>query len=151
MKYLLLSILSLFLFTSCQNPSQNKTTVADLPMEYNPLADGHNSRNSLDWAGTYSGVLSCKDCRAVETYITLNADNSFNLTRIYLETEVDTFEVIKTDGTFTWNEIGSAITLEGLQDEMPNFKVGEQFLIPLDVNGLEVRPEPGNNFKLLKQ
>ena len=25
-------------------------------------ADMHNSRNSLDWAGTYEGVLACADC-----------------------------------------------------------------------------------------
>ena len=27
-----------------------------------PPADMHNSRNSLDWAGTYEGVLACADC-----------------------------------------------------------------------------------------
>lgn len=27
----------------------------------------HSSRNSLDWAGTYEGVLPCSGCRGVRT------------------------------------------------------------------------------------
>ena len=73
------------------------------------------------------------------------------MTRIYLETEIDSFEEIKTNGTFTWNENGSAITLNGLKEEIPELKVGEMFLQPLDAYGFEIKAEPGNNFKLLKQ
>ena len=151
MKYILLSLLSLLFFTACKNNPENNQTAADLPMEYNPLATGDNSRNSLDWAGTYSGVLPCENCSGVETYLTINADNTYEITRRFLESEVDSIEEIKNEGTFTWNEFGSAITLKELEEEVPELKVGELYLIPLDPNGFEMKAELGNNFKLLKQ
>ena len=151
MKYILLSLFSLLFFTACKNNPENNQNTEELPMEYNSMATGHNSRNSLDWEGTYSGVLPCSNCRGVETYLTINSDNTYEITRRYLESEVDSIEEVKTEGTFTWNEQGSAITLKELQEEVPELKVGELFLIPLDPYGFEMKPEPGNNFKLLKQ
>ena len=41
--------------------------------------DIHNSRNSLDWAGTYEGVLPCADCPGTKTRLTLNQDGSYRL------------------------------------------------------------------------
>ena len=151
MKYILLSLFSLLFFTACQNNSQNNQNTVDLPIKYNPLADGHNSRNSLDWAGTYSGVLPCSDCRGVETYLTINTDNTYEIKRRYLTSDVDSLEEVETRGTFVWNELGSIITLKELQEDVPELKVGELFLIPVDPNGFELKAEPGNNFKLLKQ
>ena len=31
----------------------------------------HNSRNALDWAGTYEGVLPCADCPGIQTRLSL--------------------------------------------------------------------------------
>jgi uncharacterized lipoprotein NlpE involved in copper resistance len=42
-------------------------------------ADMHNSRNSLDWAGTYEGVLPYADCPGTKTRLTLNYDGSYRL------------------------------------------------------------------------
>jgi uncharacterized lipoprotein NlpE involved in copper resistance len=42
-------------------------------------ADVHNSRNALDWAGTYEGVLPCADCPGTKTRLTLNYDGSYRL------------------------------------------------------------------------
>ena len=36
----------------------------------------HNSRNSLDWAGIYEGVLPCADCPGIQTRLTLSRDES---------------------------------------------------------------------------
>src|SRR5690606_18798136 len=50
-----------------------------------PAADpADNSRNSLDWAGTYRGVLPCADCEGIETVITLAEDGSFREHTRYL-------------------------------------------------------------------
>jgi len=36
------------------------------------MADpAHNSRNALDWAGTYAGVLPCADCPDVQARLRL--------------------------------------------------------------------------------
>src|SRR6516165_5178501 len=37
-------------------------------------SDTHNSRNSLDWAGAYEGVLTCAECPGTKTRLTLNPD-----------------------------------------------------------------------------
>jgi uncharacterized lipoprotein NlpE involved in copper resistance len=42
-------------------------------------AEMHNSRISLDWAGTYEGVLPCADCPGTKTRLTLNQDGSYLL------------------------------------------------------------------------
>jgi uncharacterized lipoprotein NlpE involved in copper resistance len=41
--------------------------------------DVHNSRSSLDWAGTYEGVLPCADCPGTKIRLTLNGDGSYRL------------------------------------------------------------------------
>ena len=44
--------LTLAFLTACA-PSRNAAPV-----------DSHTARDSLDWAGSYEGVLPCADCRA---------------------------------------------------------------------------------------
>jgi hypothetical protein len=38
---------------------------------------GDTSRTSLDWPGTYTGVLPCADCEGIETTITLSVDLTY--------------------------------------------------------------------------
>ena len=45
----------------------------------------HSSRNSLDWAGTYEGVLPCADCPGIRTRLTLNRDESYELSTLTLD------------------------------------------------------------------
>jgi uncharacterized lipoprotein NlpE involved in copper resistance len=49
--------------------------------------NAHNSNNSLDWAGNYSGVSPCADCPGIKTDITLGKDNTYSLQEQYLEKE----------------------------------------------------------------
>src|SRR5690606_28208858 len=76
----------------------------------NPAADAaHNSRNSLDWAGTYRGVLPCADCEGIETLITLTEDGGFREHTRYLgkaEGQTDTSR----EGSFSWSDDGSTVT-----------------------------------------
>ena|SRR5690554_8196743 len=62
------------------------------------FADHHTAQNSLDWQGTYSGVLPCADCSGMETQLTLNEDHTYVLTDTYLG-ETDS-EVNKLTGKF---------------------------------------------------
>src|SRR5215468_12060249 len=95
-------------------------------------ADMHNSRISLDWAGTYEGVLPCADCPGTKTRLTLNRDDSYRLvTRAQGSHNAEK----SVSGVFTWQPSGNAITLDepgGRQQ----FSVGEGRLILL-------RPEGG--------
>lgn len=91
----------------------------------------HNSANSLDWAGTYSGVTPCADCPGMKTEIVLKSDNTYSLQEQYLEKE-KTPRTFK--GKFYWDEKGSVITLDAEGDHH-KFKVMENRLKMLDKFG----------------
>jgi len=94
--------------------------------------DMHNSRNSLDWAGTYEGVLACTDCPSTKIRLTLNNDGSYRLvTRAQgsRNAEKSVF------GVFLWQPGGNAITLDE-RGGRQQFSVGEGRLTQL-------RPENG--------
>ena len=79
----------------------------------------HSSRNSLDWAGSYEGVLPCADCPGVQTRLTLKRDESYELRTLYLDRDSAT-RVVR--GRFSWQPSGNAINLE-------NHHGGQQFLV----------------------
>jgi len=95
------------------------------------LPDMHNSRNSLDWAGTYEGVLPCADCPGTKTKPVLQADGQFALTTQFLERQVTP---PTSRGRFGWNGAGSNITLDAAGAGQ-QFRVGEGRLLQLDRDG----------------
>lgn len=106
-----------------------------------------NSRVSVDWAGTYQGVLPCADCEGIETSITLGKDSSYRLRARYVG-KADT--VFEKRGTFAWNEAGSAIQLQGLPDGPDRYLVGENQLIQLDREGNRITGELASRYSLPK-
>ena len=84
-------------------------------------ADMHNSRNSLDWAGTYEGVLSCAACPGTKTGLTLNKDGSY---RLVTEAQGSQNAEKSVSGVFTWQPSGNAITLDE-RGGGQQFSVGE--------------------------
>jgi heat shock protein HslJ len=95
-------------------------------------ADIHNSRNSLDWAGTYEGVLPCADCPGTKIRLTLNYDGSY---RLLTQTQGSQNAEKSVSGVFTWQPGGNAITLDE-RGGRQQFSVGEGRLTLL-------RPESG--------
>jgi len=112
-------------------------------------ADADNSKNSLDWEGTYSGVVPCADCPGISTQITLKNDNTYSIKTEYQgkEGSAETIE-----GTFEWNEAGGIIKMNGLEEgSMPTlYKVGESKLIQLDLEGNVISGELASNYELTK-
>lgn len=153
MKQLFLSFSLLMALAGCKSNVEEKEQVS--PDEVIPFnasqIDAHNSKNSLDWEGSYSGVLPCGDCVGVDTFLKINRDHTYTVIQKFVDSADVYSEEVKNEGTFFWNEEGSSITLETVEGDINTFRVGELFLTPLNKNGIEVRPEPGNNFKLLKQ
>jgi hypothetical protein len=84
-------------------------------------ADTHNSRNSLDWAGTYEGVLPCADCAGTKTRLTLNRDGSY---RLVTQAQGSQNAEKSVSGFFTWQPSGNAITLDE-RGARQQFSVGE--------------------------
>lgn len=105
----------------------------------------HNARNSLDWAGTYQGMLPCADCEAINTKVTLNTDGSYQLEQVYIGKSADVFTEL---GIFNWSDMGSTVLLEA---EQPiQFFVAENQLFMLDTQGKRIEGDLAARYRLQK-
>lgn len=143
------------LFYSC-NPSsetsqsEEETTAQEEAKEEPNLPIGDNSQTSLDWPGTYFGVLPCASCEGIENWVTLNADGTFELKTNYLGLN-DAREEIFT-GTFEWDPTGSMVQLTGLIGNAPGkYKVGENRIWHLDQDGNRIEGDLAEFYILQKQ
>ncbi|MFT3947128.1 MAG: META domain-containing protein [Agriterribacter sp.] len=119
MKSGLITALIAVLIASCNN--SNKTPEASAQ----PADTTHNSRNSLDWSGAYTGiVLSGKD--SAQTVIQLNANNTYSTETTITGSGKST----ETKGNISWNAGGSSVTIDNAA-----YKVAEGAIIPLDSAG----------------
>ncbi len=121
-------------FAACKNnkSSQNETTSAP---------DMHTSQTSVDWEGTYFGVLPCASCPGINTLITLDDDGTFEKTVEYLDSD-DTPETTK--GKFEWKD-GSIIIIGESA-----YLVGENQLFALDADNKVIEGELAANYILEK-
>lgn len=129
-------------------PEANATMPApDVANPAAPVPDGHTSRNSLDWAGTYSGVLPCADCPGIETVLTLNSDGTYERTSRYIDEAVAPQTA---SGIFTWGATGNTIALDTEGDVQEQYQVGENQLFRLDRNGNRITSELAAHYVLRK-
>ncbi|MBW6516270.1 MAG: copper resistance protein NlpE [Candidatus Cloacimonetes bacterium] len=110
--------------------------------------DHHNARNSLDYAGRYSGVLPCADCDGILMNLEITYDSTFVKNYIYLGKGEG--EVYEARGSFVWNETGNTITLQGVEGANQYF-VSENYLIQLDLEGKRITGELADMYILNKQ
>lgn len=140
MNFKLLSLVafSAFLFTSCN--FQKKAKKSD-------VADSHTSQISLDWAGTYYGVLPCASCPGIETELTLTEDLNYSIEGKYLGNDEYEFS---NNGVFSWS--GNKIELEGMdENDSPwIYKVEENRIRRLDLNGDEITGDLASHYVLTK-
>ena len=115
--------------------------------EGNIISDGHNSQISLDWNGTYQGVIPCADCEGIRTSVTLMNNGEFSRTRTYLGKE----EAGQTDsGPFQWDETGSMVTLMPAEGDSQMYQVGENILFHLDREGNRITGDLAEKYQLMK-
>ena len=112
-------------------------------------AMGDSSRNSLDWDGIYTSVLPCADCEGIQTTITLNMDDSYELRIRYIGKDGNEF--VK-KGSIKWNKAGNEITLSGIKktEASSKYLVGENRLIQLDSNGNRMNADVESKYVLAK-
>ena len=106
----------------------------------------HNARNSLDWAGSYQGMLPCADCEAINTTLTLHSDGRYQLQQLYVGKSTQPFVQ---QGQFSWNPAGSTVLLDG--DTSQQFFVAENQLFMLDQQGNRIEGELAARYRLAKQ
>lgn len=130
MKMLFLAMFALVL-VGCQAENDGEAPALPPTMpEPNPapVVDMHTSRNALDWAGTYEGLLACTDCAGVHTRLTLESDGRFQLlTRRLVHGEGPS----ESDGQFVW-ETGDNIIMLTTPAGQQRFAVGEGRLLMMD-------------------
>lgn len=107
----------------------------------------HNSRNSLDWFGVYSGITPCANCEGIETSIALKRDGTFRRTLKYLGKDVN--PIVEED-KFEWNSEGSKIILPGEAGISQMYQVGENVLFHLDQEGNRITGDLASMYRLEK-
>lgn len=142
---LLLLALCQGMMVACQTKKQTEEiVVADEVFE----GDEHNALTSLDFMGTYEGILPCADCEGIQTVIELGVGNSYVKKITYLGK--DNNNVIETQGTFSWNDEGNTITLD--DEPSPNqYFVGENVLFHLDLDGNRITGDLADKYRLNKK
>jgi copper homeostasis protein (lipoprotein) len=116
----------------CSSFNSGKTTTDKKDGISNKIVEGHSSKVSLDWSGTYSGVLPCADCEGIRTTLILQHDQTFVLKSFYIGMSGQ--EDVQR-GTFIWNEFGNEIALTENGEDAVHILVGENRLFVLDREG----------------
>lgn len=147
-KTILITAVSLvFVFTSCNDTRNNSKDVnEDLEIvdsreaEFiekvdTEINDEHNSRNSLDWAGTYEGILPCADCPGISTTLIINDDETYKVEQKFLDRD----GVVSSEGKFKWDNDGSVIHIKTEEDTKFLFKIEENRIRMLNQEGEIIR------------
>jgi len=142
-------LLSLFLLAGCgESPKKKAAAVKGTTDSTVILSNQHNSANSIDWMGTYIGIVPCADCEGIETEITITKDLTFVMKTTYLGKGDQIFEE---KGSFTWNAAGTTILLQGLQNKPNHYFVGENKIWQLDLSGNRITGDLADKYILKKQ
>jgi len=150
MKVEIVAILVALLAAGCNQKSPTPDSPAastPAPAAAPKAATGDNSMTSVDWAGSYSGVVPCADCEGIETTLTLNSDRTYVMRTKYLGRDDKVFEQ---KGTFTWDEGGGKIQLQDMVGGPDRYLVGENVLIQLDKEGNRITGELADKYLLHK-
>lgn len=137
-------------FVSCNNKSTDTKpdeVEENLVLENDGIVDTeHTSQNSLDWFGTYEGLLPCADCEAIKTTITLTEEGTFVYTAEYLNKDL----IVENSGKIVWDETGNTIILEDEESFNVQLVVAENALIQLDTEGNLIEGALAEHYRLNK-
>ncbi|MFA7681162.1 MAG: copper resistance protein NlpE [Pigmentiphaga sp.] len=137
---ILLVMSAAVMVAACNKPTTQAETSSAVP-------DGHTSRNALDWAGVYEGVVPCADCPGIEHRLTLEQSGGYQLETRYLERSPAP-QIVQ--GSFTWNEAGSTIRLDQAGSRL-RFQVGENRLWMLNQAGERISGPLAEHYILNKR
>ena len=110
---------------------------------------GDNSHNTMDWPGTYGGVLPCADCPGIETEIVLGKNMQFIKKTTWLGKSGEMQEL---SGTFSWNAEGNQVSLKipGGNPAEEYYMVGENKITMLNIEGNLIRGDLADQYVLGK-
>lgn len=148
MKKIIILSAAVLALASCGNRNQQKKAAKEAAnTEQAAVApDTHNSRNSLDYEGTYHGTIPCADCAGIQVNVTIDRNGNYTKTMAYMGKP----DIFTSKGTYTWDTSGNKITLEG--EPGPDiYKVGEGTLTMLNLEGNPITGDLADLYILKKQ
>lgn len=145
MKIRFIVFIVLIVNLSCNSQKKNFKKQQALANKY-----ANTSRNSMDWAGTYRGVLPCADCEGIRVELSITKKGAYELRKRY-EGKLD--EIITEKGSFRWLPDGNGITLYSGNNtnDYTHFLVGEKQIIMLDKNANRIESEFSELYILKKK
>ena len=156
---LIVLFLGICFFSCSDSASKSETTNNDsvttmkMATDSNVITEAidstHSAQNSLDWQGTYKGILPSADYEGIETEIMLHSNNTYMISTKTLKpkTKSALYKEGMSDGKFIWVD-GSTIQLEG--QAKAQYFVAENKLIQLDSTGQRVAGSNGAKYILTK-
>ncbi|MDR2468486.1 MAG: copper resistance protein NlpE [Spirochaetaceae bacterium] len=109
--------------------------------------DMHASRISLDWIGTYTGVIPAASGPGIEVTLKLTAEETYVINYHYIDRSNDIF---KDEGRFSWNVEGNEIILDS--ENFPKYyRIGENRITQLDLEGNPITGMSAENYVLVKE
>ncbi|MEM9384263.1 MAG: META domain-containing protein [Pseudomonadota bacterium] len=113
------------------------------------VTSGQSSRDALDWAGRYRGLILAADGEALDTAITLREDGTYEYALQFLKPEdARSVEI----GTFTWSPEGDRVMLRdvGGDGTALEYQVGESALFQLNGAGVRIAGASAEQYRLAK-
>ncbi|PJX25179.1 hypothetical protein CAP47_02460 [Psychroflexus sp. S27] len=143
MKNILMFILVATLLSSCTKTKKQEQK-EEKQEKQEEVIDNHTSQISLDWAGTYQGVIPCADCPGIEMTVKLSEDQSIEIKSVYQDKDTEFIE----DSEFEWLDDGLRIYSE-VDKQKYYFKIEENQIVFLDQEGNKI--DSDLNYTLKKQ
>ena len=100
---------------------------------------GHTSEMSLDFFGTYEGILPSASGEGIKTVVTLNEDRTFVLRRTYLNGDDGEEFIDQGNYTILWGEI-VVLPLGYTEEVFFDLREGSLALLDREMNRIEETP-----------
>ena len=143
-KNTLLLVAFLGFFIGCQKQAKGEAAKND-SIAVVKIVD---AKNTLDFEGSYKGILPCADCEGIETTVTLNENATYAIRTVYLGKGHKVFEQ---KGSFTWNKQGSMVIFDNISNAPNRYLVNKNKLTQLDMSGQPITGNHAADYVLAKQ
>ncbi|AKL98472.1 copper resistance protein NlpE [Endomicrobium proavitum] len=137
----LVIVLLMSAFIACANKDQQEQEY-----QHTDIDKAHNSQNSLSWGGVYAGEIPSASGSGIKVQLTLHYNGTYEISYKYIGKKGSAYT---STGAFTWNDAGSSVILD-TKDFPPYYKVGENRLFQLDMQGNMITGNLANNYILKK-
>ena len=137
---------------SCGKEAETvSTTITDTITADTLTVDSeHNAQTSLDYQGTYQGVLPCvkSDCKEIELSVQLLPDDVFiySTKRVGIDSEE-----LMTTGNYHFEKDGNTIVLDQIANVPNSFFIAEGKIYQLDENQKKIGGPDAEKFILMKK